>query len=225
MKNYVLIPARSGSKRIPNKNIIKFFNRPIIGNVISRIKKFKLFDKIIVSTDSKIIQKISYKYGADEVFARSKKLSGNNVPIYDVISNVINSISIKDKFLVTVILPTSVFISKADIKLAIKKVLKSDYVRSCSMSYFRKDINKSFFLNKENLIFFNKKKFTKKLNKRYLYDVGQFYVYRSDYFIDKNIKLKTKIDPVILSDLRVTDIDTSEDFLRAKKIYKKNFLK
>ena len=91
------------------------------------------------------------------------------------------------------------------------------------MSYFRKDINKSFFFNKKNLTFFNKKKFTKQLNKRYLYDVGQFYVYRSDYFIHKKIKLKTKIHPVILSDLRVTDVDTHEDFLRAKEIYKKNF--
>tara|TARA_B100000900_G_scaffold269527_1_gene230162 strand:- start:987 stop:1661 length:675 start_codon:yes stop_codon:yes gene_type:complete len=223
MKNYVIIPARSGSKRIPNKNIINFFNKPIIGNVINKIKKFKFFDKIIVSTDSKIIQKISYRYGANEVLLRNKKLSGDNVPIYDVISNVINSISLEDKFLVTVILPTSVFITKADIKLAIKKVLKSDYVRSCSMSYFRKDINKSFFFNKKNLTFFNKKKFTKQLNKRYLYDVGQFYVYRSDYFIHKKIKLKTKIHPVILSDLRVTDVDTHEDFLRAKEIYKKNF--
>ena len=222
MKNFVIIPARSGSKRIHNKNIIKFFNKPIIGVVISKLKKFKIFDKIIVSTDSKKIQKICYRYGADEVLIRNKKLSGDSVPIYDVISHVIKSISIKDEFLVTVILPTSVFITKAYLNFAIKKVLKLDLVRSCSMSFFRKDINKSLYFIKKRLVFFNKKKFKDQSSRKYLYDVGQFYVYRSNYFINKKIKLNTKIDPVILSDLNVTDIDTYEDFLRAKKIYKIN---
>ena len=48
-----VIPARGGSKRIKKKNIKNFLNKPIIYYPIKQIQKSKLFDKIIVSTDSK----------------------------------------------------------------------------------------------------------------------------------------------------------------------------
>ena len=51
--NIAILPARSGSKRIKNKNIHKFNNKPFISHTINIIKKTKIFNKIIVSTDSK----------------------------------------------------------------------------------------------------------------------------------------------------------------------------
>ena len=48
-----IIPARSGSKRIKNKNIKKFDGKPIIGTVLKNLKKMKFFEKIIVTTDQK----------------------------------------------------------------------------------------------------------------------------------------------------------------------------
>ena len=56
--NLAIIPARSGSKRIKNKNIINFHGKPIIFYSINTAIKSKLFDKIIVSTDSTKISKI-----------------------------------------------------------------------------------------------------------------------------------------------------------------------
>ena len=72
-----IIPARKGSKRIKNKNIIKLNNIPLIGHVIKTALKSKIFSKVIVSTDSKKIQSIAKKYGADVPFIRSKKLSND----------------------------------------------------------------------------------------------------------------------------------------------------
>ncbi len=54
-----LIPARSGSKGIKNKNIKIFYGKPMIAYAIKNAKRTKLFDKIIVSTDTKKIAKIS----------------------------------------------------------------------------------------------------------------------------------------------------------------------
>ena len=54
-----IIPARGGSKRIKNKNIKKFFGKPIIYYSIIAAKKSKCFDKIIVSTENKNIVKIA----------------------------------------------------------------------------------------------------------------------------------------------------------------------
>ena len=51
-----IIPARSGSKRIKNKNIKKINNVPLLGIVIKIALKSKIFKRIIVSTDSKKFQ-------------------------------------------------------------------------------------------------------------------------------------------------------------------------
>ena len=61
-KIIAIIPARSGSKRIKNKNIIKIFGKPMIAWTIIAAKKSKLFDKVLVSTDSNKIAKIAKKY-------------------------------------------------------------------------------------------------------------------------------------------------------------------
>ena len=70
--NLAIIPARIGSKRIKNKNIIKVNNKPIIYYVIKKLIKCKIFDKIIVSTDSSKIIDISNRYGAQTPFLRPK---------------------------------------------------------------------------------------------------------------------------------------------------------
>ena len=79
MKKYskliALIPARSGSERIKDKNIINFFGHPLIAYAISAAIKSKIFDKVLVSTDSLKYKKIAKKYGAEIPFLRPKKIS------------------------------------------------------------------------------------------------------------------------------------------------------
>ena len=80
-----VIPARSNSKRIKNKNIINFFGKPLIYYSIKAAKKSNLFKRIIVSTDSEKIANIAVKFGAEVPFLRSKKLSNDFVTTTDVI--------------------------------------------------------------------------------------------------------------------------------------------
>ena len=68
-----VIPARAGSKRIVNKNIKKFKGLPIIAWPIKAAIKSNLFDRIIVSTDSKKIADIAKKFKAEVPFIRPKK--------------------------------------------------------------------------------------------------------------------------------------------------------
>ena len=67
MKSICIIPARSGSVRIKNKNIIKFQNKPIIYWSIQVAKKSKCFKKIYVSTDSKLIADIKNELEPDNI--------------------------------------------------------------------------------------------------------------------------------------------------------------
>ena len=75
-----LIPARSGSKRLKNKNILKLGGKPLIAHAIIAAKKSKIFDKIILSTDSKKYASIGKKFGAEVPFLRPPKFSTSFSP-------------------------------------------------------------------------------------------------------------------------------------------------
>ena len=79
-----IITARSGSKRIKNKNILKFFGKPMIAYSIIAAKNSRLFKKIYICTDSKKIKDISKKYGATFLSYRNKKLSDDYTGTYEV---------------------------------------------------------------------------------------------------------------------------------------------
>jgi len=76
-KKFAFIFARGGSKGIPNKNIQLLGDIPLIGHSIEVALHSKLFDKIIVSTDSLEIARISESYGAEVPFIRPKELAAD----------------------------------------------------------------------------------------------------------------------------------------------------
>ena len=82
--NLAVIPARSGSSRLKNKNILNFHGKPMIAWTIEAAVKSKIFDYIFVSTDKKKIASIAVKYGAQVPFLRDKKLSDNFTAVHDV---------------------------------------------------------------------------------------------------------------------------------------------
>ena len=87
-----IIPARSGSKRIKNKNIINFFGKPLIYYSIKNALNSKLFNDVIVTTDCVNIKKISEKYGAKVPFLRPRKLSNDKTSTKDVVDYVLQEI-------------------------------------------------------------------------------------------------------------------------------------
>lgn len=91
-KLVALIPARSGSQRIKDKNILKLFKKPLIAHSIIAAKKSKLFSKIIVSTDSKKYAFISKKYGADVPFLRPKNISTSGSSDFEWVKFTINKL-------------------------------------------------------------------------------------------------------------------------------------
>ena len=70
-----IIPARSGSKSIIDKNVILLNGHPLIAYSIAAAKLSNNIDRVIVSTDSENYSKIALKYGAETPFMRPKELS------------------------------------------------------------------------------------------------------------------------------------------------------
>lgn len=70
VKAIAIIPARSGSKRIPNKNVVEFDGCPLIASTIQAAIESECFDHVIVSTNSEEYAKIAQKFGAEVPFLR-----------------------------------------------------------------------------------------------------------------------------------------------------------
>ena len=82
--NIAVIPARSGSKGIPNKNIIDFMGKPLIYWSILSAKSSKCIDRVFVSTDSKEIAILAENFGA-EVLNRPESLSQDDTKTIEVL--------------------------------------------------------------------------------------------------------------------------------------------
>lgn len=85
-----LIPARSGSKRVPGKNIRKLGGHPLIAYAIAGAINSYIFDRIIVSTDSPEIATIARDYGAEVPWLRSPAYAGDRSPDFEWIEEVLS---------------------------------------------------------------------------------------------------------------------------------------
>ncbi|WP_299367882.1 acylneuraminate cytidylyltransferase family protein [Winogradskyella sp.] len=94
-KTIAIIPARGGSKRIPNKNIIGFGDLPLIAHSINYAKRnFHIVEDIYVSTDDRDIKKAAIDFGA-KVIDRPEVLSGDLVPTISVLKHALDNIEEK----------------------------------------------------------------------------------------------------------------------------------
>ena len=75
-----LIPARFGSKRLPNKNIKLFAGHPLIAYSITSALQCGIFDAVVVSTDEKKYADIAKRYGAEVPFLRPAEMAGDLSP-------------------------------------------------------------------------------------------------------------------------------------------------
>lgn len=91
MKKIAIIPARSGSKGLPNKNILMLGDKPLMAHTIEVALKSKMFERVIVSTNSLEYKYIAEKFGA-EVFMRSEELSNDKASSFVVIEDVLKKI-------------------------------------------------------------------------------------------------------------------------------------
>jgi len=91
MKNIAIIPARSGSKGLKNKNIKLMNGKPLISYSIAAAKESGMFDEIMVSTDSQKYAEIAIQYGARVPFLRSAENSSDTAGSWDMVLEVLNN--------------------------------------------------------------------------------------------------------------------------------------
>ena len=135
MKNLIvsIIPARSGSKGVKNKNILEIGGYPLIAYSIAASNLSKNISKTIVTTDSKKIADISKKFGADVPFLRPKKISGDKSTDIEYINHAINWYKLNNKKIPThwvLLRPTTPFRDPKIIDKAVKKIVDNKIATS-----------------------------------------------------------------------------------------------
>ena len=121
-KILAIIPARGGSKGIPNKNIKLLGGKPLIVWTIQAAQQAKIFDLILVSTDSAQIAQTAKTAGAVIPFLRPRYLSTDTAKTMDAVLHAIEWLERESKYfdLVMVLQPTSPLRTAKDIQQALK---------------------------------------------------------------------------------------------------------
>ena len=223
-----IIPARSGSKGLRNKNFKRINNIPLIGYTINLAKKIKHIDKLFVSTDSKKILNYAKKNGCEAPYLRPKKISGDKSTIDEVCSNVLNYYKKRgENFdIILVLQPTSPLRKLNSLKKVVEKILNNKNL--IAVTTFCKCSNSHpNYIYKKNNNFFNpiiKKKIKRRQDfKTYYFRTGVAYAVRSSFFLKYKKLYPKKPYGIILDDyLETINIDTITDFKLAKYIIESN---
>ena len=232
MKILCIIPARSGSKGVPNKNIKIFKGKPLLAWSIEHAKKSKYNMKIVVSTDSKKYAEIAHKYGAETPFLRPTEISQDLSTDYECIKHTINYLKNYQNYIPDIILhlrPTQPHRKIEDIdkclKIFIENINEFDSLRT--VVPFEKSPYKMYTIqnNKLKPLFENVNSIKEPFNqcrqilpKTYLHN-GYIDIYKTSV-IKNGILSGKKIYPYIMSKKDTIDIDTGEDWKKAEKFIK-----
>lgn len=137
-KILAVIPARGGSKRVPNKNVREVGGKPLIAHTIEQTKESEMLDRTIVSTEDDEIKEVAETYGGDVPFERPDELATDTATSDDVILHALNWFDQNGKAfdIVAMIQTTTPFRTSDDIDSALRRLIESDADSVISVSEF-----------------------------------------------------------------------------------------
>lgn len=227
-KTLAIIPARGGSKRIPDKNVRLFCGKPMIEHATNAAKNCGIFDKIHISTDSDAIAKVAESNGLKPDFLRNPDLADDHTTIMETLKYVIEEYNSRGKNFDTICLiyATSPLIDQNDLKKAYKTFLDTDRAKAMlAITPFPTPIERAFRLNEDtkDMSVANQDDFLKRTQdlEHAYHDAAMFCFYSSDYILNSEGGGNfSTFRGYVVDSYRVTDIDWPEDWERAEYMYR-----
>ncbi|MEE1250770.1 MAG: acylneuraminate cytidylyltransferase family protein [Lachnospiraceae bacterium] len=227
MKHIAVIPARSGSKGLKDKNIKDLNGKPLLAYSIEAAQKSGKFDTIHVSTDSEHYAEISREYGADVPFLRSAELASDISSTWDAMRFVLENYRKMGKEFdtITVLQPTSPLRTAEDINGAFQLFEEKDanMISSvCEMEHsplwsntLPEDLSMKDFED-ERVAFLPRQSLP-----TYYRENGAIYLMKTSHlFSDSNI-YKDRCYAYIMDPEHSVDIDDEMDFMFAEVMIRK----
>ncbi|KDR94766.1 CMP-N,N'-diacetyllegionaminic acid synthase [Peptoclostridium litorale DSM 5388] len=224
-----IIPARGGSKRIPQKNLKLLKGKPLIAHTIEECKKSKYIDKIVVSTEDLEIARISELYGAEVPVLRPNELAADEILGIDPIIHMIKWIEDNENYKADYVIClqcTSPFRSAKHIDEAVKKLLESGHdsivsISECQenphwMKKMENGIMKDFM---ENSRFYSR---SQELPKIYKLN-GAIYMAKTEVILENRNWYTENTIPYVMEKIHSLDIDEPMDFKFAEFLMGSDF--
>lgn len=215
-----IIPARGNSKRIKNKNLIKFRKKTLIENTLDSIKDIKKIKLAALSSDLNKILKIGKKYKKCIDIIRPKKISSSKSTTEKAILHVIKVLE-KQRFKIKNIIllqVTSPLRSKDDIIGSIKKFEKKklNSIFSCykKKPFVWKKKSKSLLSTSYN---YKKRVISQRMENLY-FENGAIYIFNVKKFKSVKNRILKPFDVFVMDEMNSLDIDTKEDLKLLKKM-------
>ena len=226
-KILAIIPARSGSKGLKDKNIKKLNGKPMISYTIEAALKSEIFSNIIVSTDSQIYAEIAKKNGAEIPFIRPEKLSTDESTTTEVILHAISEMEKRngkyDYFML--LQPTSPLRTSGNIKQAyslLKEKNANSVVSVCETDHsplWSNTLDESLSLDN----FIDARKNTRRQELPTYYRLnGAIYLAKVSYYKEFNYLYKYNSYAYIMNKRESIDVDDIIDFKLAEVLMEEN---
>lgn len=225
MNNCVaIIPARGGSKRIPDKNIKPFHGKPIIAHSIDTARASGLFDAILVSTDSEKIAEVARQHGAETPFLRDAQHSNDKAGLDGVIVDALERLQAGGRRFkyACCLLATAPMVRAEDVREGLARLKEAGSRMCLPVTTFpyciyralqRDEKGRTVMVWPENL-----RKHSQEFPEAF-HDAGVFYWFDVDLFLKNPGQFFADAVPLFLPRDRVQDIDTPEDWEVAEGIY------
>lgn len=224
-KVLIVIPARAGSKRIPNKNIRNFLGKPLIAYTIEQALKVSFADRVIVDTDSPKIAAIAKKYGAEATFLRPAHLATDTASANDALLHLLSRLKNEENYVPKYVLylqTTSPLRELKDIEDCWDLMQRTDADTVLTVCSTHPQL---YYLDeKQNIILVNgsgnESPNTQQWRPAYILNGCFVYLVKTQAFL-KEKKVVTKNTKAIICDKwRSVDLDTPEDWAMAELLYK-----
>lgn len=227
MKNIAIIPARSGSKGLKNKNIKELCGKPLLAYSILSALESNMFTKVFVSTDSESYADIARQYGAEVPFLRSDENSSDIASSWDTVREVLLRLEQEGDYYDTVCLlqPTSPLRTGADIIGAYELYCQKDAKAVVSVSKTKHSPLISNTLDESLCMgdFLSKKFFQtpRQLLPQYYIINGAVYIINKEYLFSSNNIYGDECFAYVMDENRSVDIDDEVDFVIAEYLLEK----
>ena len=225
MKRIAVIPARSGSKRIPGKNTKIFCGKPMLAYSIEAALKSGVFDMVMVSTDSEQTAEIAKEYGAEVPFLRSEATSNDYAIDRDVQYEVLDELKKRGLEFdqMVYIYPCAPFVTAKRLCEAVEKLTNTDASMVFPVATYNDNPIRAYYIDDKGFIKAKWPEYSKMRSQDLpvlYHDCGMFYAFDLSKFYDEENYRKAWV-PLIISDEECQDIDTPTDWAIAEEKYKK----
>ena len=217
MKNIAIIPARSGSKGLPDKNIKILAGKPLLAYSIECALDSGLFDEVMVSTDSELYAKIARENGAKVPFLRSKETSSDKASSWGAVLEVLDNYKMQGEEYDTFCLlqPTSPLRTPDDIRAAYRVFEVKRAIAVVSMTELEHPLSWCGTLDEQNSLngFFPRESDSQRQQqKSYYRPNGAVYIASIPEFRKDQFLYREGAYAYIMPRERSADIDTEFDF-------------